>query len=252
MGESDERLDAAIREALAEERAAPPGEHPDPEVLLAYHEGELSEDEAEGVREHVAACEACADVILDFAAFPALEPPSEEDRLTPAELRHDREALEARIGAGRHPWWSRSEYAALPAAAVFLLAALGLGIWGWQLRGNVMELQEASSVELVTLSEVSEVDRGGQPTVVHLDAEGPVVFFLPRPSAGLARYSLDLRTPDDGLALRELEVEEQDLGGFAVRLPRDLFEPGENVLELYGHREGERVLLAQYPVVAAP
>lgn len=257
MGESDERLDAAIREALAEERAVLPGEHPDPEVLLAYHEGELSEAEAERVREHLVECDACTDVILDFAAFPDLEPPAEEDRLTPAELRHDREALEARIGSGGRSWWSRAEYAALPAAAVFLLAALGLGIWGWQLRGNVVELEATvaelrapESVELVTISDPDEVTRGGEPIVLQLDAEGLVVLSLPWSGDGFSRYSIDLGAADDELSLRELEVEEQVLGGFAVKLSRDLFEPGENVLELYGHREGERVLLARYPVVA--
>lgn len=259
VGESDERLDAAIREALGEEGAAPPGEHPDPEELLAYHRRELAEEEAERVREHLVECEACADVILDFAAFPHLEPPAAEDRLTPAELRHDREAVEARIGSGGRSWWSRAEYAALPAAAVFLLAALGLGVWGWQLRGNVAELEQtvaeleaSGSVELVTLSDRSQVDRGGQPRVVRLNAEGPVVFFLLAADEGFARYSLDLRTADDRLALRELDVDDRSEGGFAVSLSRDLFDPGENVLELYGHREGERVLLARYPVVAAP
>lgn len=259
MGESDERLDAAIREALAEERSAPPGDHPEPDVLLAYHEGGLSEEEAERIREHLVECEACADVILDYAAFPDLEPPAEEDRLTPAELRHDRQALEARIGSGGRSRWSRAEYAALPAAAVFLLAALGLGIWGWQLRGNVAELEATvaelrapESVELVTLSDPEEGTRGVERIVLQLDTEGLVVLSLPWTSDGFSRYSIDLRSADDEIAVRELEVEEQDRGGFAVKLARDLFEPGENVLELYGHREGERVLLARYPVAARP
>lgn len=48
--------------------SAPPSEpaasHPSPTVLIAYHRDELTEAEADGVREHVVDCESCLQTVL--------------------------------------------------------------------------------------------------------------------------------------------------------------------------------------------
>lgn len=44
-------------------------EHPSSETLLEYHEGALSEDEAEALRDHLALCGDCAGRALDLADF---------------------------------------------------------------------------------------------------------------------------------------------------------------------------------------
>ena len=44
-------------------------EHPTPEVLVAYHEAELSDAETDRVREHLAGCAECAREVLDYGRF---------------------------------------------------------------------------------------------------------------------------------------------------------------------------------------
>lgn len=45
------------------------GEHPSTEVLVAYHEGVLADDEADGLREHLAGCATCARRLLEYDRF---------------------------------------------------------------------------------------------------------------------------------------------------------------------------------------
>lgn len=52
-------------------------EHPPTEVLVAYHDEELSEDEADRVQEHVAACAGCANRLLEYDRFGDEEPVDE-------------------------------------------------------------------------------------------------------------------------------------------------------------------------------
>lgn len=43
--------------------------HPATDVLLAYHEGSLSSEQADQVQEHLATCAECADLFLGLVTF---------------------------------------------------------------------------------------------------------------------------------------------------------------------------------------
>ncbi len=43
--------------------------HPATDVLLAYHEGSLSTEQADQVQEHLATCAECADLFLGLVTF---------------------------------------------------------------------------------------------------------------------------------------------------------------------------------------
>lgn len=250
MRPPDDRPDA-LRESPAAP-AAPTEDHPGPETLFAYHERSLSAAEAERVQEHLVECRECADVVVDFAAFPDLEPPSEEHRLTPVAVRSQWRELQARIAAGRRPWWQRHELL-LPIAAAFFAAAVGLGIWGWDLRQDLVELQSPRSVPFFTLSPAAERSRGAARLPVISAATARPVLLLPLAISedGHPRYSLDVRGPSGRTLVRALEVSPTP-DGVVVELPRDLLAPGENVLEVFGEARGARASLAEYRVLVEP
>lgn len=65
-----EQLPKIVRERLA---AAPPGVHPDPDVLTAFVESSLSERERTGVLDHLAKCQECRETVTLSAPQRELE-----------------------------------------------------------------------------------------------------------------------------------------------------------------------------------
>ena len=145
---SDEKtsLTAALRH-LAEQERRTPSEHATPGELTAYHEGTLPPAIEARVREHLAHCKLCSDLLLDLAGFADLAPPPGVPELTDAQVAEDWQALRARIEKKepepapvvpfptpapapatplrrRRPW----RYAAVAAAAL-VAAAVGLSLW---------------------------------------------------------------------------------------------------------------------------
>ncbi|HEX4955803.1 MAG TPA: zf-HC2 domain-containing protein [Thermoanaerobaculia bacterium] len=68
-GDPGEGFQASAR-ALGEAARRSIKGHPEPELLLAYHERRLAEPEAARVRAHLVVCRECTDLVLDLAAFP--------------------------------------------------------------------------------------------------------------------------------------------------------------------------------------
>lgn len=166
-----EPLDDFMRIGM-QDPASAAGDHPEPEVLLAYQAEELRDADAARVREHVAACPTCRQCVDDFAAIPELEsedaarseadldadwrdlmgrlrrtgadvpvepvPPHAEPlptrRSAPADVPPDRKWLRWFLAPAGHG-------VPFPLAAGFLLAAVGLGTWQHRSaqapRGNV-------------------------------------------------------------------------------------------------------------------
>lgn len=89
--------------------------------LSAWIDGELSEDEAGVVAEHVERCPACAELVASFRSWSFSETRAVEP--DPGFLVRFRERRDA-LAVG--PWWTwrRLALGLLPVAAVLLLAAL--------------------------------------------------------------------------------------------------------------------------------
>ena len=247
-------LDQAIRRMAADDRRSPP-DHPDPEELLAYHERQLPEPGAERIRDHLARCPECAQVILDFEAFPDLEHPGEEHRLTPADVERERRALEARIDARFRPLWQRHQVL-LPLAAALFLGALGLGAWALTLQQDLERaVGPRGDVWIVAdLRPVSEPLRGPEPAARVPDwAERAVLLLSLRPGQEHAAYRVDVVSPGGRRLVSDLPVRRAPDGLLAVELPRELLAPGELRLDLRGSEGGAWEQVARYRVeIAGP
>lgn len=256
-GPSDPRsgkpdLDDALRE-MAEEDRRGLGGHPDPVTLLDYHEGRLPEAEADRVQEHLALCPECAGAVLDFAAFPDLEPPSEEHRLSPADVESQRRALERRLESERRPVWQRHQVL-LPLAAGLFLAVVGLGAWAGVLRERLDRLEGPRGDAFVVgaLRPEGAGLRGGDPREIP-DWAGRVHAYLILPPAaeleGRRAYEVDVVTTAGRRVLSGLRVERSPEGHFVLDLPRTLLPAGQYRFELYGLEDGARRELASYGLV---
>lgn len=88
----------AVRD-LADEKRRKLGEHPTAEVLVALHEGRLSAAEAESLRDHLALCPECRELLRDLGAFGA-EPPAGSPRLEDVDVEAAWQGLRSRLGGG--------------------------------------------------------------------------------------------------------------------------------------------------------
>ncbi len=226
-----------------------PKDHPSPDVLLAYHERALGAEEADRIQEHLVACTECAQVILDFAAFPRVEPREESHRMSPEELDDQWLDLEREIRRRRQPWWQRREIL-LPLAAIFFLAAVGLGAWSMVLRQRLQALRGPSGDVLVTaeLWPGGDQTRGGREAIELPGWARRVVVQLSVPSAtDFERYGVDVYGAGGTRVVTGFPVHADPDGLFSVELPRSALTAGEARIELFGLTDGRRVLVAQFP-----
>jgi len=221
--------------------------HPAPDVLLAYHERSLTDDAKERVQEHLAVCEECSQVILDFAAFPRIEPRLERHRMSPDELEERWQDLERTL-AERRPVWQRHQVL-LPLAAMFFAAVVGLGLWTIELHQRVASLEGPSGDVFVAaeLRPDGNATRGGDETIDVPPWAGQVLMLLNViVDEDYDRYGVDVFASGKGRVLTGVPVQKGPEGGFAISLPRSDLASGEGRIELYGVRDGRRVLLAAY------
>lgn len=95
----DRAVDRFVRSALEAERPDA-GPHPEPDVLFSYHALELSDEDLERVQAHLSLCPRCARAVADLEAFPALDPPSDDDLPSDADLAAGWADVQRRLAAG--------------------------------------------------------------------------------------------------------------------------------------------------------
>lgn len=257
---SQERSDfrETLREAAGRAGAADP-RHPDLARLAAYHGGELAEPEAEKVREHLALCRDCADLLLDYQDF-AREEAAGTASATAAAWERDRKRVRAAVGRSvgepepgaelppeARPWVAVRRRPVLPwlAAAAATAVSLVLAVLWWQAR---VELHGPRQVELAYLepegssalrSPEAEVEVSARPGVPPV-----ILLHLAEPSA-FPRYQARIVPPAGESSDRILELEAAGGGLFAVELGAEP-EPGEYEVILSGIAGGERREVARY------
>ena len=170
-------LEPAIR-ALSARAERQLGLHPSPETLVAYHEGGLAGEERERLRDHLALCADCAQLLLDLAAFPEVEVPAGLRKPSDGEVEEAWQVMRGRLKAEEKPGapalpipsnvvpLSRPNPRPQPAylkwalAASWLLVA-GLGLWVFELRRENARLAEpAVNVAVVDLNAGGDSTRG--------------------------------------------------------------------------------------------
>jgi len=225
------------------------GEHPSPDQLFGYHERRLPPAVADSVQEHLVACEECSRAILDFAAFPSLVPPSERHRLSPADVEERWRGLERELARWSRPLWQRHQVL-LPAVALLAAMAVGLGLWGVKLRGELVGPRiSGGDLEVVAdLGSAETTTRGAGQGVSPSPAARRLVFVLVDPRVeGDGAYEADLVTERGRLVQTGLPVLRSWSGDFTLELSRDAVPPGAYRLELYGLEAGSRASIATYP-----
>ncbi|HEV7518717.1 MAG TPA: hypothetical protein VGR07_20665 [Thermoanaerobaculia bacterium] len=247
------------------------GEHPSPETLAAYHEGRLAAEEGERLRDHVALCADCAQLLLDLTAFPEIEAQAGSRRPTEGEVDEAWEALQARLGESEaaipnvvrmpqsSPTVSRPQPAYWPwALAASWLVVLGLGLWVVELRRENARLAEpAVNAVVADLTAEGEQVRGGERGSVKISSAAGRAF-LDFDAAGLpphSAYEVEILSgPGTGRALwtgRELKRSRDD--HFTLDLQPGFLSPGSYRLRLFGVGDGHREKLADYPFeIGAP
>jgi len=181
--------------------------HPEPDELLAFHFGALTEDERDPVEEHLSVCSECAQAVLDFEAFPELEdepeiPPEVGRRLqdrrrsllemtrgardteietTPVVI-HGGETLPVRRTGSAGLAWAL--------AAVFFVATVGLGVWSAGQRGTLGAGDAQVYPGSVTSPRSAE---DGSPVRILLD--GTPVFVALQVTESFPRYRVVLEGP---------------------------------------------------------
>ncbi|HZF09105.1 MAG TPA: zf-HC2 domain-containing protein [Thermoanaerobaculia bacterium] len=262
-------LEPALR-ALTRRAARRLDEHPSPETLAAYHEGELADAEAERLRYHLALCPECAALLLDLGAFADLAPPAGVHDLADGEVEAAWRAVQPRLDRGRETP-SASNLVRLPppaspastrsprpayfawALAASWLAVVGLGLWVIVLQREITRSTGASAkVAVAGLSPA-----GGDSTRGREEPRQPVLSA----SRGLVLQLVAAGLPDqDGYAV---EIQETGTAGrvvwsgpaerdpvekdFTVVLPPGFLRPGRYQVHLYGTEAGVRRRMADFP-----
>lgn len=285
MGEKDFRQDGSLGEdnilgaawrSMAE--AADVDSHPDLDLLLRYHLGELEAVRAAKVRGHIAGCIECTEALVDFedfaattedtAARPEADPVTDDDvadlwrgiktqlaqegdeASRPRTSGQGLETAGAPVLASPSPWAPRPPWAtwAQQAAAVVLLACgLSVGILRWATPSAGPEAW--ASLPLAQVKPVETTVRGGE--LLQLgpgDADEWLLLDFGLPStATFERYVAELQGPDGENLLTSPEIVAQ--GPFLIPLvQRKMFPIGRTTVRLYGLDGESRELVGTYQI----
>lgn len=207
------------------------GAHPEPEDLLAYHEGHAGEDH-DRIQEHLALCAECADFVLEM---------KRADEQTAADLEVERALRHVRGRIDTEPSEEKPASpapfpAAVPSAspapaklrwlpvAALVVAALGMA---FALRQSMLlttveselarERGQNHSFEIAALEPTSSPTRGPEPPTV--ESQVRVVVLNHLASKPSATYRAELRGADDELIWTWDQMRPTRLGNFTIRWP---------------------------------
>lgn len=258
MASTSERPDLATAvRALAAERQPGASAHPDPADLVAHAGGTLAGERSERLQEHLVACAECARLVLDYADFERLEPPTPGHEVGSRELAVARKRLRNTSGASLAGRWNWASWVS-PArrwqlvAAGLAAVAVGLGIWGLDTHQRLLRLERpAVNVAVYDLMPAGsdQVRSGGADTelpVVRSSAGAFLVLQLPEAKA-FAVYRVEAYTAS-GERVWSADGAELDpvLKNFTLHLPPSSMPPGRYELRLLGVGDGAEETVAQY------
>ena len=218
-----------------------PMDHPSPDHWIAYHRGELPEDEETSLQEHLVRCRDCFDLCEAAAAFvqPDEEPgPGQEvdtaalwrllrPQLDPAPGPALQNVREISAGLRRRPSWGARLPLAL--AASFFVATVGLTVWNLR-QQSALEALRAPQPD-APIFDFSAGERLPSSAERTLSAStGPWILVF-HPSDELPVYRLTLHDAAAGRELWSYELRPDEDLALTFQLPEGL-PPGRYRLEL--------------------
>jgi hypothetical protein len=214
-----------------------PMDHPSPDRWLAYHRGELPEDEEARLQEHLVRCRDCFDLGKAAAAFsqPDEEPGTGQEMETAALWRLLRPQLDPapqnvrQISAGprRRPFWEGRLPMAL--AASFFVATVGLTAWNLRQQSALDALRAPRpDAPIFDFSAGERLPSSAEKTLSASTSPWMLVFH---PSDELPVYRLTLRDAASGQELWSYELRPDEDLALTLQLPEGL-RPGRYRLEL--------------------
>lgn len=220
--------------------------HPEMDELIDYYQERLDGTAAARVREHLADCRECTELVLDLEDFAQAEssPPMPE------------EITEARLVARAVTWEVRAERwrnAGLIAASLFLATSVPLGLYFWShgQRGSseVAGLSPEVNLPLISLYPRSAL-RGGRENRWEFQPGARWVHVVltteDLPQGTGYQVVIVEAAGREVLALEGLQ--QTAVGTFSFGLPTARVPPGTYELRLFRQTNGKRVLVDKYPL----
>lgn len=255
-----DRLEGELKEVLSARTAetSARGGHPTPELLAAYHAGEVPEDQRRRLEEHLVWCRECTALLLGLEGLLELdgELPADDPQIDQA-WRSLRESLQPapppQLEAPRpfpaRRWISPRLLSAI--AASLLVGVLGLSAWVVHLNRTVAALSEpqVNAVVLDLYGADTQRDSEPEPFGRIPAGSGTVTLILNSVQTGEhLEYSLLIETLDGTEVWRRAGLRRSRWNTFTVTLPGGFLPPGRYRLRLSGVEKDGREVVEEFPL----
>jgi anti-sigma factor RsiW len=203
-------------------------QHPSPEQLIAYAERRLPAQEADALREHLAACPDCTAELLGLAEL-FEEEVGEGSEVSPADLdaAWARRLPQTGPRADNVKPLRRAWNATVPLAlAAALLAVVALVQW----RTIVRLSQPQANPPLINLEPAGAVRQGDPASLeLRLAPEMPRAWVILNPVTDLddGGYDVDLAASDGRTVLRWEGLRRSEAGNFRLEIPGEILQAGD-------------------------
>lgn len=231
----------AVAQAYLENFADEGQQHPALEELIRFREEDLDAAEQERVMLHIAACDQCAQALLDFDRFPDIEPRRPSEPISEERIAEGWQSLQQRLSNEQDQRRTNPWRVLWPLAAALLAACVGLIAWlQWQ--GG----EPVQNLEIVALQPENEAgSRAAIEPVTLASASGGVVLILGGSGLGaFSSYHASIRAEgaDERSSWRTGSLFLKPEGTLNLTIPRRRLVAGRYRIEVRSPQAGEEVL----------
>lgn len=232
-----------------------PMSHPDPDVLAAYHAGELPADEEARVQDHLVACRECAELLLDLDALHDPGFGADEEVSVDAVWQGVREEIR-KAPAPVVPFRRPSPPRGLQALAAVLAAAVaGLSLWVVSLRGQLDGLSRPElNAPVLDLASGTARSEGSPPPVATVPS-GARLFTVILSPAGQRispEYRVEIVDAAGQVVWGDRGLTPNAYGSFSLTLPRRTLGAGDFRVRLFGRSGNGEERIEEYALRVEP